>query len=80
MELVSVDGVAYTPEVLKKAVVAAEKTKTPIQLQFLRGDEYKTIAIDYHGGLRYPHLERVANTPARFDDILAPSKAGLPAM
>ncbi len=80
MELVSVDGAAYTPEALKKALIAAEKTKTPIQLQFLRGDEYKTIAIDYHGGLRYPHLERVANTPARFDDILAPSKAALPAM
>ena len=79
MELVSVDGQAYTPEVLKKAVIAAEKTSTPIQLQFLRGDAYKVIALDYHGGLRYPHLERVASTPARFDDILAPSKAALPA-
>ncbi len=78
MELVSVDGQAYTPEVLKKAVIAAEKTSTPIELQFLRGDAYKVIALDYHGGLRIPHLERVADTPARFDDILAPSKAALP--
>jgi hypothetical protein len=25
------------------------------------------VRIDYHGGLRYPHLERVADTP----DLLA---------
>jgi hypothetical protein len=29
-------------------------------------------AIDYHGGKRYPALERVAATPAYLDDIAAP--------
>jgi hypothetical protein len=32
------------------------------------------VAIDYHGGLRYPHLERVPGTPALLDDILAAKK------
>jgi len=27
--------------------------------------------VDYHGGLRYPHLERASGVPARLDDILA---------
>jgi hypothetical protein len=29
------------------------------------------VNVDYHGGLRYPRLERVANTPARLDQIFA---------
>ena len=35
------------------------------------GDAYRTVTIDYRGGLRYPHLERDPSTPARLDDILA---------
>jgi hypothetical protein len=29
------------------------------------------VKIPYYGGLRYPRLERIANTPDRLDDILA---------
>ena len=79
MELVSVNGTAYTPALLKKAIVDAEKGTAPIVLVLLRGDEYKTFSFDYHGGLRYPSLQRVDGTPALFDDILAPSKSPLPA-
>jgi hypothetical protein len=35
------------------------------------GDRYTVAHVDYHGGLRYPHLERDPSTPARLDDILA---------
>jgi hypothetical protein len=35
------------------------------------GDRYRTIRIDYHGGLRYPHLERAGTGEARLDAILA---------
>jgi hypothetical protein len=31
-------------------------------------DEYQTIRIDYHGGLKYPHLERDSSKP----DTLTP--------
>jgi hypothetical protein len=30
-----------------------------------------SVALDYHGGLRIPHLERVDGTPDRLDDVLA---------
>ena len=73
MQLSAVNGQAYTPDVLRAAIVAAEKTKAPMQMLFKRGDKFQTIAIDYHDGLRYPHLERVAGTPDRLDAILAPS-------
>ena len=80
MQLVSVNGTAYSADVLKKAIVAAEKGTEPIVLVLSRGDQFKTVSLDYRGGLRYPHLERVEGTPARFDDILAPSKSPFPAM
>jgi hypothetical protein len=28
--------------------------------------------LDYHGGLRYPHLERVESTPDLLDAVIAP--------
>jgi hypothetical protein len=33
---------------------------------------YKVIRLDYHGGERYPQLERVSTVPDRLDDILKP--------
>jgi predicted metalloprotease with PDZ domain len=73
MHLQAVNGQAYKPEILREAILQAEKNKSPLQLLFKRGDEYQTIAIDYHGGLRYAHLERIPGTPDRLDAILAPS-------
>ena len=35
---------------------------------------FRTIAFDYHDGLRYPHLERIPGTPDRLGDILAPRR------
>jgi hypothetical protein len=35
------------------------------------GERYRVVAIDYHDGLRYAHLERDASVPARLDEILA---------
>jgi predicted metalloprotease with PDZ domain len=80
MEIISVNGTAFTPKVLTDAVVAAEADKKPLQLQFREGKEYKTIAMPYYDGMRYPLLQRVDGTPDRLDDILAPSKSPLPTM
>jgi predicted metalloprotease with PDZ domain len=80
MQIVSVNGKAYSAKVLRDAILQAEQTKHPIDLQFRRGDEFKTVSIPYYGGLRIPSLERVEGTPDRLDEILAPSKKSLPAM
>lgn len=47
-------------------------SKAPITLLIKRGDRYNDLAVDYHGGLRYPHLERVPGTPPLLDALLAP--------
>ncbi|MGB6692479.1 MAG: peptidase M61 [Terracidiphilus sp.] len=80
MEIVSVNGTAYTAKVLTDAILAAEKDNKPFQIQFRRDDRFITIPFAWYGGLRYPSLERVEGTPDRLDDILAPSKSPLPAM
>jgi predicted metalloprotease with PDZ domain len=77
--LVSVDGEAYSAKVMREAILKAEKDKKPIEIQFRRGKEYKTVSIPYYGGLRIPHLERVPGKPDYLDQILSPSKSPLPA-
>ena len=77
MKLVAVDGRAFTADGLKAAVEAAASDKPeaePIELLVKDQDVYKTVRIDYHGGLRYPHLERREGAPALLDEIVAPRK------
>ena len=73
-EIVAVNDVAYDSDRLKDAIKDAKGTKTPIRVLIKRGDVYRSIAIDHHGGLRYPHLERLPGTPALLDDLLAARK------
>lgn len=78
MQIVSVNGKAYTAKVLRETITDAEHTRKPIELQFRRGEEFKSFSIPYYGGLRIPSLERVDGTPDRLGAILAPSKRPLP--
>jgi predicted metalloprotease with PDZ domain len=74
IQLMAVNDKAYSGETLRAAIVTAEKDTAPIQLLFKKDGVFRTYSLDYHNGLRYPHLERVADTPARLDDILTAVK------
>lgn len=74
MQIIAVNGKTFSIATLREAIVAAEKSKDPIQLIIKSGSEVKTFSFDYRGGLRFPSLERIPNTPAYLDDILAPVK------
>lgn len=74
MQLQAVNDQKYTASGLRETILAAEKSKEPIKLLLKRGDDFVTVSLDYHGGMRYPHLERVEATPDRLDAILAPAK------
>ncbi|MEP7210295.1 MAG: PDZ domain-containing protein, partial [Alphaproteobacteria bacterium] len=71
-EIIAVNGVAYTVERLQRAITAAKTATKPIELLVKSGDDFRTVAINYHGGLRYPHFERIPGTPDRLGDLLAP--------
>jgi predicted metalloprotease with PDZ domain len=72
--LVAVNGETYSSDVLKSAIVAAKDNKAPIQLLLKYQGGFRTVSVDYHGGLQYPHLVRVEGTPDYLSEILAPRK------
>jgi len=74
MRLQGVNDQAFSVANLREAIVAAERTTAAIKLLLKRDKEFITLTVDYHDGLRYPHLERVESTPDRLDAILAPVK------
>ena len=67
------DAIAFLPldngacPLIKDAV----KAKDPIELIVKAGDHYRVVRVDYHGGERYPHLERNSQ-PDLLSDILKP--------
>jgi predicted metalloprotease with PDZ domain len=71
--LVAVNGVPCDPGVLKDAIVAAAQPGAKaIELLVKADNRYRTITVDYRGGLRYPRLERIGSRPALIDALLAP--------
>jgi hypothetical protein len=75
MSVVAVNGTAYEADGLKTAIAdAAKPNGKPVELLIKRGKTYKTVTLDYKGGLRYPRLERIDGKKAYLDDILAEKK------
>ncbi|HEX8447562.1 MAG TPA: peptidase M61 [Sphingomonas sp.] len=73
--LLAVNGAAYSADVLKQAI-AAGASGMPIDLLIRTGKHVRPVTIAYDGGLRYPHLERVAGADPRLDAIYAPLPGG----
>ena len=73
-DVVAVNGRAASADAIADAITAAKDAATPVELMVRRGERFRTIRFDYTGGLRYPHLERIAGTPDRLGDILAPRR------
>ena len=70
MTIVAVNGQAYSGDAIKDAVTAAKTGKAPIELLVKNFDRYDTYKLDYHGGLQYPSLERVAGTTDTLSKLL----------
>lgn len=73
MTVVAVNGKAYTHGRLKDALKAARaEPGLRTELMVRSADTFRTVSLDYHGGLRYPHLERIENAPDLLSSILQP--------
>ena len=72
MQIIAVNNIAFDVERLKESIRAAQTSKNPLTLIVREGDVLRTLPLDYHGGLRYPHLERDPQQPPLLDAILAP--------
>ena len=53
------------------AGAAAGRREIPAEL-VVNDDYYKACQVDYHGGQRYPHLERDAGKPDYLDELIKP--------
>jgi len=73
--VVAVNGRACTPELLRAAVAAAAQGGPLVELIVRNGDRFRTVAIDYRDGLRYPHLEPITGREDRLARLLAPRVA-----
>ena len=71
MTIAAVNGKAFDIRDLRAAIVQAEKETSPMKFLVKRGNDFQTIEIDYHAGLRYPALSRVEGTPDLLDEVLA---------
>ena len=72
MKVVAVNSRVYTHDLLQDAIKASKDTANPIVLLVIVDDYYKTCTIDYHGGERYPHLQRDDSKPDYLDDLIKP--------
>ena len=72
MKIVGVNGRVYTEELLSDAIKSAKDTSQPIILLVVVDDYFRTCNITYHDGIRYPHLERVAERADYIDELIKP--------
>jgi predicted metalloprotease with PDZ domain len=72
VKVIAVNSRQYSAATLHEAIAAAAKNAGPIEILIRDGELYKTFHVDYHGGERYPHLERDESKPDLLTQIIKP--------
>jgi predicted metalloprotease with PDZ domain len=72
MKIVAVNGAQYSPDNLREVIVNAKTVLNPIQFIVANGAQFKTMAMEYHDGLKFPHVERDGARPDYLGEILHP--------
>lgn len=72
MKIIAVNGRRYSSTGLRDALRAAEGGAAPIDVLTEDGDAFRSYAVDYHGGERYPHLVRDASRPDLLGETIRP--------
>ena len=73
-KIVAVNGRQYDSDGLKAAITAAKGGTRPIHLLIKQSDQYRDVALQWNGGLRYPTLQKVGKGEGGLDRLLAPLK------
>ena len=71
-EIIAVNGRKFDGDTLKQAIKDAAGNGPSPELLVHDGDLYRTVKLDWHGGLRYPRLEKVGKGEGTLDALLAP--------
>lgn len=70
MKIIAVNGRRFTPQVFRDALYEGKNSSRPLQLLVENTDYYRTFSLDYHGGEKYPHLEREESKKDELTDIV----------
>jgi len=70
MQIISVNGRAWSTDVLHEAVVSSKTSTAPIKFLVENGSFQETYKVNYHGGERYPHLERDDTKPDLLGEVI----------
>ncbi|MFL6829866.1 MAG: M61 family metallopeptidase [Sphingomicrobium sp.] len=71
-EVVAVNGRQFDADALKRAIRAAAGNRPAPELLIKDGEVYRTVKLDWHGGLKYPRLEKAGRGAGTLDALLAP--------
>jgi predicted metalloprotease with PDZ domain len=71
-EIVAVNGRKFDMDAIKQAIRDAAGNGSAPELLIHDGEVYRTVKLDWHGGLRYPRLEKVGKGSGTLDALLAP--------
>jgi predicted metalloprotease with PDZ domain len=71
-QITAVNGRDFDGDALKDAIKAAGAGGALPELLIHDGDVYRTVKLDWRGGLRYPRLQKVGTGPGTLDALLAP--------
>jgi predicted metalloprotease with PDZ domain len=71
-KIVAVNNRQFTSTVLHETVQRTAQSSDPIELLVKNGEYYSVKRIDYHGGEKFPRLERDESKPDLLSQIIAP--------
>jgi predicted metalloprotease with PDZ domain len=74
VQILAVNGTAFDTDRLKDTIKSARNVSGPIELIIKQQAQFRVVRIDYHNGLRYPHLQRETAQPDRLEEILTARK------
>jgi len=72
MKVVAVNTRRFSSDGITRAITAAKSDRRPLELLTENGEFFKTFTLDYHDGLKYPHLVRNESKPDLLTQILKP--------
>ncbi|HJY30883.1 MAG TPA: hypothetical protein VJ306_22805 [Pyrinomonadaceae bacterium] len=70
MKIISVNGRAWSTDVIHEAIASSKTNSASIEFVVENGSFQETYKVNYHGGERYPHLERDSTKPDVLGELI----------
>lgn len=72
MTIDAINGQKFDSDVFEYEMGQAQHSGTPMSVVVDQSDWIQTLSLNYHGGILYPHLERIKDTPDMLAEITKP--------